>query len=281
MKKLKNSKYKNTGFILDVLIRNMTTEILNSKDQNSINIIRKYFNKNTELSKEVRIYQTLSENGKSKNICEKLIDAVKQTHKSIDRHKLSKEKYKLIGEIQEKFDIKNFFDTRVEKYPIYASIYKLLEYSIEDNPETYLTNREFLIESISKTENGSTAKTVEDVIYENSQTPDDRKMIFRSLIKMFNEKYSRLNSPQKKLLTKFINENTTDTAFLRFCQLEASKVKTALKLISEKTPDPVLKIKLAELSKLAVLVENATKMKDSHVSSLLKFYELIYTLENK
>ena len=150
MKKLKNSKYKNTGFIFDVLIRNVTTEILDNRPQTTINIIKKFFHSGSELAKEVQIYKMLSETNKSARVATDLISTAKSMHGQIDLNKLSSEKYKLIGELRKNTDLKTFFETRVPKYSEYASIYKFLNYDVPDNHVEYLTIKDQILEQIKE-----------------------------------------------------------------------------------------------------------------------------------
>ena len=59
MKKLKHSKYKNTGILFEMLVRKLTSETLTSDKSVTIDIIKKYFGRNTELSKELQLYNSL------------------------------------------------------------------------------------------------------------------------------------------------------------------------------------------------------------------------------
>ena len=59
MKKLKHSKYKNTGILFEMLVRKLTSETLTSNKSVTIDIIKKYFGRNTELSKELQLYNSL------------------------------------------------------------------------------------------------------------------------------------------------------------------------------------------------------------------------------
>ena len=59
MKKLKHSKYKNTGILFEMLVRKLTSETLTSDKSITIDIIKKYFGRNTELSKELQLYNAL------------------------------------------------------------------------------------------------------------------------------------------------------------------------------------------------------------------------------
>ena len=55
-KKLKHSKIKNTGVLFEVLTRQITSDILSNKKSKSVNLVKKYFNKNTALGKELELY---------------------------------------------------------------------------------------------------------------------------------------------------------------------------------------------------------------------------------
>ena len=59
MKKLKHSKYKNTGILFELLVRKLTSETLSSNKSVTIDIIKKYFGRSTELSKELHLYNSL------------------------------------------------------------------------------------------------------------------------------------------------------------------------------------------------------------------------------
>ena len=52
MRKLKHSKYKNTGILFELLVRQISTDTLNNMDSKATYIIREHFGKSTELAKE-------------------------------------------------------------------------------------------------------------------------------------------------------------------------------------------------------------------------------------
>ena len=62
MKKLSHSKYRNTGILFELLVRQVTADILNgSDDSNANSILRKFFSESTELGRENRLYRLLVE----------------------------------------------------------------------------------------------------------------------------------------------------------------------------------------------------------------------------
>ena len=49
MKKLKHSKYKNTGLLFEMLVHKLTSETMSSNRTVTADLIKKYFGKNSEL----------------------------------------------------------------------------------------------------------------------------------------------------------------------------------------------------------------------------------------
>ena len=56
---VKHSKYKNTGLLFELLVRQITTDTLDNTNSPAIKTLKKYF-VNTELGKEYKIYEQLS-----------------------------------------------------------------------------------------------------------------------------------------------------------------------------------------------------------------------------
>lgn len=279
MKKLNHSKYKNTGIIFEILTRNLVTDVLNKRAPNSLSIIKRYFSEGSELFKELRLYQSLQEINSNLKSPDRLISLVIETYnKTIDREKLSREKYQLVGEIKRRFNEDRFFSSRVGNYKLLASIYKLFEYSASDNPAEHVNCRDVVLEHItgeSQTENILTE--VQDVW--KAQNPDIRKLAFKIVVEKFNDKYQRLNEQQKVLLKRYINEDTTSPEFRDFIYSEVTNLKKALLRVSGRISDDVMRIKLGEAINLLDNIVASSVVKDEHLSSLLKYYELVEELK--
>ena len=91
---IKHSKYKNTGILFELLVRQITSDTLSGKDSKATNILKKYFVK-TELGREYKLYETLT---KHKNLSEGkaeiIINTVIDTSKNLNRGALKRQKYK-------------------------------------------------------------------------------------------------------------------------------------------------------------------------------------------
>ena len=125
--KIKHNKIKNTGLLFELLVRQIASDVLDNIDSKAVSIIQKYFG-NTELSKEFLIYKTLSS---TKDLTESKADILISTSldsfKKLNQGKLRKEKYNLISDIQENFNLDDFFKAKIDNYKALASIYILLE----------------------------------------------------------------------------------------------------------------------------------------------------------
>ena len=97
--KIKHSKYKNTGILFELLVRQITADTLKGENSPAIDILKKYFVK-TSLGKEYKLYETVI---KSKTISESranvFISSILDNSKKFSRSSLKKQKYSLINEI--------------------------------------------------------------------------------------------------------------------------------------------------------------------------------------
>ena len=90
MKKLKHSKYRNTGILFELLVRKLTSETMTSDKSLTIDIIKKYFGQNTELAKELQLYNNLvKEQYKSEAYALEFIRNVKDAHTKLNQSVLN------------------------------------------------------------------------------------------------------------------------------------------------------------------------------------------------
>lgn len=273
MKKIKHSKFKNTAMLFELLTRQITSDIISSNESVAIQILKKYFNKNTELIKEYKLYKTLcDEKLKSETKANMLIEAVLKARRGLNRHKLQNEKYELIKSIKENFDIDVFFQTKVQNYKLLASLYKVFEYNELDNPVEITKSRITILENITSKLN--TSVMTEDVAI--AQEPKEvRLMAYKYLVEKFNAKYSNLSESQKVLLREYI-ENVSNTNNLKsLVQTEAVTIKRLFTKNMHRVKDKSLKIKLQEVAGLLDEYENIKKVEENHISALLRYYSLI------
>jgi len=273
MKKIKHSKFKNTGMLFELLTRQITSDIISSNESVAIQILKKHFNKNTELIKEYKLYKTLcDERLKSDTKANMLIEAVLKARRGLNKNKLNNEKYELIKSLKENFDIDSFFQTKVQNYKLLASVYKVFEYNELENPVEITKSRITILENItSKTKN---SVITEDVAIAN-EPKEVRLLAYKYLVERFNTKYSNLSESQKVLLREYI-ENVSNTNNLKsLVQTEAVTIKRLFTKNMHRVKDKSLKIKLQEVVGLLDEYENIKKVEENHISALLRYYSLI------
>ena len=279
MKKLKHSKYKNTGILFEMLVQKLTSETLSSNKSTTADIIKKYFGKNTELSKELHLYNSLiKEQFRSEALGLDYIRTIKATYDTLNQSVLKRQRYNLIKEISEKFVFDNMAKTHVTNYKVLASAYMIFEYAETDNPKQLMECKSAILA------NGLQGKKLverKDPVIESfeSQTKDIRLLTYKLIIDKFNKKYSGLDENQKQLLNKYIINVNDTTALKEYIQVIIPKIKQQLVTQSKHVTDDVTKIKVKKLSEMLCTVENMKTIKESHVLSLLRYYDLIRELK--
>lgn len=284
MRKIKHSKFKNTGFLFELLTRQVTLEIINGSDEKSKGIIKEFFGKGTELSKELRLFNLLiNEKYNTESKAEKFIDAILEAHTKINYNTLQREKYNLVKAIKENFEINNFLSSPVTNYKILASIHKLFEgkkadvLDIKDVFDSKLT----LVEHISSNSQTS-LKEKQDKLVETykKQEKDLRLLTYKILVETFNKKYTSLNSEQKSLLREYINNVTNTSKFNEYFESELIKTITTLHELYRGMKDKITKIKLKETINVLKKQKIGKKITDEQVSALMMSYELIKEIAN-
>ena len=284
-KRVKHSKIKNTGILFELLSRQITQDIISDdKKSKSIDLLKKYFNENTEIGRENQLYQVLVKtNYNSTAKAQRLIEAVLKSRSKINNKKLKNEKYNLIKSISENYKTEDFFRSRIPNYKVYASVYKLfLSESIESlNPLDEVDSNFTIIEHITGKKMPSSVKDDTEVIKEfKGQDKDLRLLSYQLMVDNFNKKYKTLNTPQKNLLKEYINNISNTNSLREFVNDEVQNIKTTLESHVPNISDDITRIKLQEAVNQ---IENLTKgriVKDKQVISLMRYYELIKELDN-
>lgn len=284
MKKIKHSKFKNTGFLFELLTRQITLEILNGSEEKSKGIIKEFYGKGTELSKELRLFNLLiNEKYNTESKAEKFIDAILEAHTKINYTKLQREKYNLVKSIKENFEIKNFLASPVTNYKILASVHKLFEaksQNIKDVKDVF-DSKLTIVEHISSS-SPSTLKQKEDKLVEEyrKQEKDLRLLTYKILVETFNKKYTTLDKSQKGLLREYINNVTNTSKFNEYFESELIKTITELHSMYKSMKDKITKIKLRETINVLKKQKIGKKIADDQVSALMMSYELVKEIKN-
>ena len=281
--KIKHSKYKNTGLLFELLVRQITADTLNGGESHSLNILKKSF-ANTELGKEYKLYETLFKNKNiSEGKAEITLNTILEATRKLNRSALKREKYNLISEISKYYNLNEFFKHQVPNYKGYAAFYKLIEiYNSDKLSETdaIINNKITILESLTE-RSVSPKKVKQDLVEEFAKYDKDlRVLTYKVMLEKFNGKYANLNKGQKKVLKEFMNSIDNTPRLKEIYNNKINEVKKVLKLQAEKVKDDATKIKLLEVVKLLKEIDKGSKISNDDLINLLQYYELTEELHN-
>jgi len=285
MKKIKHSKFKNTGFLFELLVRQITSEVMSSSKSVAEKLLKEHFNSKQELSKELKLYQYLiNEKYNSESKAEQFINTILEARKKIDEKKLTKEKYNLIKEIKETYNLEEFIKSPISNYKTLASIYKIFETVITDTqyePTDIVSARFTIAENIINSSIQNKDVKLKDAVLEEYRKQDDdlRAVSYKLLVESFNNKYSNLTNDQKGLLREYINNINNTGKLSEYVSTEVTKLVEGLKEVGSKISDKVTKIKLAETIANIKKIKSVKKIKEQHLSAMMMTYELLKELK--
>jgi len=280
--KIKHSKYKNTGVLFELLVRQITADTLKGGDSPAIDLLKKYFVK-TSLGREYKLYESVL---KSKVLSESkaniTITTILESSKSFNRTSLKKQKYNLINEIKNHYDLDVFFGAQIKNYKELAALYTLIEgqnLGEEVNTDQLINNKITLFEHLTKKEISPSQK---DIVLEEfkSYDKDTRILTYKILLEKFNNKYDVLSKEQKEVLKEYINSVDSTPGLRDFYNSKVRELKNTLIEESENIKDKATKVKVVEISKLLNEVDKSTKIDSENLVDLLQYYELVNEIKS-
>lgn len=279
---IKHSKYKNTGILFELLVRQITSDTLSGTESPAVNILKKYFTK-TELGKEYKLYESLFKyTNVSEAKADMVINTIVESAKHLNRSILKRQKYNLIKEIKNHYNLEEFFKTKLPNYKLQAATYTLIEiYSGNQlsNPDQIIENKTVLLEYL--TQSNINKKEVKDNILEEfkQQDKDIRVLAYRVLLEKFNDKYANLNLNQKNVLKEFINSVDNTPKLKEFYNGKVNEIRDYLLKLGKKVTNPAIQIKINEVVNILPSLNKHDKVGDDQLINLLQYYQLIEELE--
>lgn len=280
--KIKHSKYKNTGILFELLVRQITADTLKGVDSPSIDILKKYFVK-SELGREYKLYESiLKSKVLDKTKANIFIDTLIENCTKFNRGSLKKAKYNLISEIKSHYNLDEFFGSKIRNYKALASIYTLIESynnTVSSDIDQINTNKITLLEYLTKEEVKEEQK--DEILKEfSSYDKDVKTLTYKIILEKFNEKYDSLTSEQKEILKEFINSVDSTPSLRNFYNNKVVELKEILKKESKVVNNKVIEIKIKEVTKLLTELDKNDKVSNDNLVDLLQYYELIKEIRN-
>jgi len=281
MSKLKNSKYKNTGILFELLVRQIASDILSNKEPHAATLVKKYFS-NTEIAKEHKLYQSLiNVQSLAESKADSLVETILKLSEKLNKTALRKEKYNLIKDIKEHYNLEDFFKAKIQNYKINAAIFNLMEAHTSaefTDPKIVIDNRVTLLEFLTKKAVDKTV--VKDQVMEEyaKQDKSTRMMIYKMVVENFNTKYTDLLPEQKTLLKEFINNISNTVSLKEYVNNQIQNVKLELEVLTYKITDKKIQIKLSEVNNILNMIPKSENVSDDDILNLMNYYELLHEL---
>jgi len=274
--RIKHNKFRNTGVLFELLVRQIASDTLANTDSKAVKIVKKFFH-NSELAKEHKLYHTiLTAPRLSEGKAEVLVNTTVDIAKKLNKEQLLKEKYNLIKEVKKHYDLESFFKSKVNNYNVLAAAYTLFEVAMDNKfvePKQVVINKLTILEHITKKQ--LIKEEVTEVATElNKEDKNVRLLAYRMLIEKFNSKYANLSTRQKSVLKEFINNISNPEHLKVYINENLNKVKTELTTLVKQVDDKTTQIKLNEVISLIKPISNKSSVKDEHLVTLLQYQQL-------
>jgi len=281
--RIKHSKYKNTGLIFELLVKQIAADTLDKKDSPAVKILRKYFTGKSALVREFKLYEFILKNRSvSQSKAESIVSTIIEVARTVDKEVLKKQKYSLIKEIKDNYNIDEFFSISVKDYKPLAALYCLMEaHKVTDviNPNFLVDNKTTILEHLTKEEQNK--KQVRDTLIEEySKYDKDLKLLtFKILLEKFNSKYGSLLPEQKNILKEFITSVDSSARLRNVVNEELKKLKQIIDKLKDTIQDEIVAIKLQEVAKAIQPVAKTKRVTDDHLVNIMQYYELVQELK--
>ena len=281
-KRMRHSKFRNTGILFELLTKQVTADIIAGKDTSiAKDLLYKYFRENMELGKEWQLYSSLiNEKIKDEFHAERFFNVILETRRKLNNKKLIQLKYDLIKEIKDSYPIEEMLKAPIRNYRVLASIYKIFEDIMSsdckfDVKEMYQA-KTCIVEHIVDKPKVTHAED-ELINYYQTQTEDIRLLTYKLLCEKLNEKYeSVLDDEQKSVLREYICNVANTNQFDVFVKKKVAEIKTSLNEMNGKIDDSnVMRIKIREIVNQLDKINPGKLVKDNHVVVLMLSYELL------
>jgi hypothetical protein len=281
--RLKHNKFKNSGILFELLTRQITADIMSNKDSAAVDIVKKYFSKG-ELIKEYKIYQALTKaTSLNESKAESIISAAIKLSERLNRTALRKEKYNLIKEIKNHYDLEEFFKAKIHNYKAYAAVYNLIEAQTTlefVDPSFVIDNKVTLLEFLTKQDIDKDKVENQVMLEYASQDKATRALISKLMIEKFNAKYADLIPEQRDVLRVYINNISNTVSLKEYINKSLKEIKQTLNSLQGKVKDQRTQIKLTELSSIIKPLEKNEQVKDEDILNILQFHELIHEIKS-
>jgi hypothetical protein len=281
--RIKHSKYKNTGLIFELLVKQIAADTLSRQDSPAVKVLKKFYTGNSTLVREFRLYEYILKNkGVPQSKGETIVSSIIEISRKIDRTAIKKQKYELIAEIKKHYDLDEFFSMKVRDYKPLAALYCLMEAQNAElvEPQFIVDNKTTILEHLTNSKQDQ-AEVKDALVEEYSKYDKDLRLLtYKILLEKFNGAYGDLLPEQKNILKEFINASDSQVKLRNIINEELEKISTSVNELKVNVVDDIVRIKLDEIIKSISPISKQTKVTDNHIVNLMQYYELVNELKS-
>ena len=274
MVKFKHNKKKNSAFLYEALVIELTKAIL-KKDESSktqiASLIKESFRFDTSLHQELKLYHSLTKTQNAHpRTAERILSEVLKQREVIDKKRLLSEQNKLVRKIKKMLP-EDTFNNFVPNYKSLATIYQIF------NQRSTIKTKVLLENQIIKGMILSEAKDKDQMV------PIDN-LVYKTFTKKFNAEYSgELLKEQKELLSKFVSSFVDNGLRLKlYLNEEISRLKKDLKkslMMEEIISDATM------TNKVQAIIESLEEFKNEEpkkemIQKVIKVQGLIHEIKS-
>jgi hypothetical protein len=218
--KMKHNKKRNTAFLFEVLIRELTKTMISKEEKKKkiiLEMIKRNFKSNTFLAKDLDLYKAIIDTKHATTrLAEKIIYEARIQKSSIDNRKLFAQQTALIDQINKELS-PDVFNNFIPNYKDVATIFQIF------HPKTKTKKRVIM-------ENYLVKKMISEEEKEKELLKPIDNLTYKMFAKKFNEKYSsKLLDEQKELLRRYIRSFVDNGIDLKvFLNEEIPKLKESI-----------------------------------------------------
>ena len=272
--KLKHNKKRNTAFLYETLVRELTKNVVNNdikKKKVVLSILKEHFKKGTILGNELSLYKDVLE---SRNLdfytAEKILHEAKMIYwTGFKNEKVHNQQGEVVAKVNKDLS-KNVFSNFVPNYKDLATLAQIF------NDDLTVKKRVMLERQVLK-----------NMMLEQEQVPNTMKPIdqltFKTFIKKFNKSYSGLLEDQRKLLVQYVYSfSDGGVGFKVFLNEEVGRLK---KVVQESLEMEEIKLDASMLESTKKVVDEIEsyknqKINDTMIQQVLKIQKLVEEIQS-
>tara|TARA_R100001591_G_scaffold100858_1_gene107418 strand:- start:1099 stop:1929 length:831 start_codon:yes stop_codon:yes gene_type:complete len=273
--KIKHNKKRNTIFLYEALVRELTKATV-EKDQDRreaiLSIVKEHFDKGTLMGREVKIYKNILQTKDVKTkIAEKILSESKIEYSVLSKKQIFLEQSQMISRINKELS-KDVFTTFVPNYKNLATLHQVF-----NNLDLSAKERVLLEEE---------ALQIMTEEYQQMQKKDLKhidNIVYKSFVDRFNNEYAGLLEEQKTLLSKFIASEIEDRLeFQMYLNDEIGRLKEEMHIAKQTKVFVEDGDMLKKADQVLSFLEGFSQkpLEDADLKKILKIQELAREIKN-